>query len=61
MIAGTGSQGLTRNVRAICAERAWSDDTRTTEWSIEVAFASEDVANAFRERWRERLSGGFDG
>lgn len=42
------------------AERAWPDDTHTTEWSIEVVFASADVANAFRERWRERLSGGFD-
>ncbi|MEK4032211.1 hypothetical protein WOA01_04120 [Methylocystis sp. IM2] len=40
------------------AERAWPDNTRTTEWSIEVVFASEDLANAFRERWRDRLSGG---
>ncbi len=43
------------------AERAWPDETRTTEWSIEVGFATEDFANAFRERWRERLSGGFEG
>jgi hypothetical protein len=43
------------------AERAWPDGTRTTDWSIEVRFATEDLAEAFRERWRERLAGGFDG
>lgn len=43
------------------AERAWPDDARTTEWSIEVVFPREDLANAFRERWRARLAGGFDG
>jgi hypothetical protein len=43
------------------AERVWPDATRTTEWSIEVVFASEALANAFCERWRERLSGESDG
>jgi hypothetical protein len=41
-------------------ERVWPDATRTTEWSIEVVFAGEALANAFRERWRERLYGGCD-
>lgn len=39
------------------AERVWPDGTRTTEWSIEIVFATEDFAIAFRERWREQLSG----
>lgn len=43
------------------AERFWPDKTRTTEWSIEVGFTTRELAEAFRERWRERLSGGFDG
>ncbi|MFO1124200.1 MAG: hypothetical protein U1E25_02195 [Methylocystis sp.] len=38
------------------AERVWPDNMRTTEWSIDVVFASEDAASAFRARWRERLS-----
>ena len=43
------------------AQRTWADETRTTEWSIEVVFASEELAKAFRLRWRERLAGRFDG
>jgi hypothetical protein len=42
------------------AERAWPDETRTTEWSIQVGFVTEDLANAFREHWRERLAGARD-
>jgi hypothetical protein len=41
-------------------ERTWPENSHTTEWSIEVVFASEDSADAFREHWRVRLSGGFD-
>lgn len=37
------------------AERLWPEGDRTTEWSIETLFAREDLAQAFCERWRERL------
>jgi len=43
------------------AERIWPDEARTTEWSLDVAFASEDASSAFRERWRARLAGETDG
>lgn len=42
-------------------ERIWPDEARTTEWFLDVGFASEDASNAFRERWRARLAGGTDG
>jgi len=39
------------------ADRRWPDDLRTTEWFAEVAFPSQDHAEAFEERWRQRLAG----
>lgn len=38
------------------AERLWPDDTQTTEWRLDVTFADETSWDAFRERWRDRLS-----
>jgi hypothetical protein len=42
------------------AERLWPDGAQTTEWRLETTFADDTAWDAFRERWRDRLSGKFD-
>ena len=41
--------------------RHWEDDTRTTEWSVDVAFSSAETLRAFRTHWSARLAGRIDG
>ena len=60
--AATGEAGSRRNpnwpgVDWRSANRLWPNDLQTTEWFAETTFATEEMAQLFRNHWADRLSG----